>query len=120
DADAMFERAKLLERFRALEWRGLERGQNEEGTPVIRVNSDMTIERGPAAAWVARIRNWRAREIQREASPVQNDFHNVWVRQFGGGLNPSIEGRHRDRRIGKRRDHFADGSRVEQRLVTLD
>src|SRR5436309_12711480 len=59
DADAVLERPQLLQRLGPLERRGLEGGQHEEDAAAIRVQADMSIERGPAAAWIAEVRNGR-------------------------------------------------------------
>src|SRR4051794_30449749 len=53
DADAVLQRAQLLERFRPLERRRVERRQDEQGATAIRVKTDMSIERRPAAPWIA-------------------------------------------------------------------
>src|SRR5436190_17094721 len=60
DPDAVFERAQLLQGLGALERRGFEGGQHQEGAPAKRVQADMSIERGPPAARVAQARNGRA------------------------------------------------------------
>src|SRR2546423_1285851 len=46
DADAVFERAQLLERLGPFERCRLERGEHEQGTAAIAVQTDMSIERG--------------------------------------------------------------------------
>jgi hypothetical protein len=42
----MFKRAQLLACVRPFERCRFERGEYQQGTPVIRVNADMTIQRG--------------------------------------------------------------------------
>src|SRR5258706_11662195 len=59
DADAMLQRAQLLERFRPFERRRLEGCQNQQGAPAIGVEADMSIERRPAATRVAEVRDRR-------------------------------------------------------------
>ena len=68
----MLERPKLLERFGALERRGVERSQYQQSAAAIRVQSDVFIEGRPAAARVARVGNGGAREIQRKAAAIED------------------------------------------------
>jgi len=52
----------------------------------------MSIERRPAAARVADVRNRRAREIQRAAAAVQYDFDDVRIGELGGVVNAPANG----------------------------
>src|SRR4051812_43522912 len=60
DADAVLERPQLLERFGALERRRLERRQHQERAPAVGVQTDVPVERRPAAARIPHVRNRRA------------------------------------------------------------
>src|SRR4051794_31870188 len=53
DADAVLERAQLLQRLGPLERRGLEGGEHEQDAAAIGVEADMSIEGRPAAAGIA-------------------------------------------------------------------
>src|SRR3954462_9879300 len=53
DADAVLERAELLERLGLFQGGRIERRQDEQGAAAIGVETDMSIERGPAAPRVA-------------------------------------------------------------------
>ena len=120
DADAVLERAQLLERFGPLERRRLERRQHEQGAAAIRVEADMSVERRPAAARIAGVRNGRAREVQREAAAIDDDLDDVRVGELGRVVDAPVERRHLTRRGRReRRDRLVDGARVEQRLVAL-
>ena len=59
DADAMLERAQLLEPFGALERCRLERGQDEQRAAAVCVEPDVSIERRPTAARIAGVRDRR-------------------------------------------------------------
>src|SRR5216684_4040422 len=69
DADPVLERAQLLEGLGALQRRRLERRQHQQGAAAIRVETDMSIERGPSAPGVPDVGDGGAREIQREPAP---------------------------------------------------
>src|SRR4051812_49044425 len=72
DADAVLQGAQLLERLGSLERGGLEGGQHQQDAAAIRVEADMSIERRPAAARVADVRNRGAREIQGKAAAIDD------------------------------------------------
>jgi hypothetical protein len=117
----VFERAQLLERFGAFERGRLERRQHEERATAVRVKADMTVERRPAAARVANVRNRRPGKIQREPAAIENDLGDVGIVQLGGVVNPAVERRHLHRAIGgEGRNQLADRLRIDQRFVALD
>src|SRR5215813_11217480 len=72
DPYAVLQGAQLLELFGALERRRLERRQDQQSASTIGVQTDVSIERRPSASRVSRMRNGRAREIQRESSAVEH------------------------------------------------
>ena len=80
----------------------------------------MPVERRPAAARIAHVRNRRPRKIQRVAAAIDGDFDDVGVLQLSRIGDPVIQRRDIDVRIGgERRDRFVDRPRVDQRLVAL-
>src|SRR5439155_18568068 len=79
DADAVLDRPELLERFGALQRRRLERGQHHQGAAAIRVESDMSIERGPSAPGVADVGNGRTREIDGKTAAIEDDLGDVRI-----------------------------------------
>ena len=103
DADAVLERAQLLERLGAFERRRLERGQHQQRAAPVGVEADVAVERRPAAARIARVGNRRARKIQREAGAIDHHLDDVRVGQLGRRVDAPVQRRHRDRRIGERR-----------------
>src|SRR5438094_6922286 len=83
DADAVFERAQLLERLGALERRRFERREHEQRTAAVRVQTDMSVHGRPAAAGIPDVRNRRAREVHREAAAIDDDLGDIRIRQLG-------------------------------------
>ena len=115
----MLERAQLLQRFSPFERRRIERGEDEQGAAPVGVEADMSIERGPAAAGIAGVRNRGPRKVQRKAAAIDDHLHHVRIGQVRRIIEAVVEGRHRDRGVGKRLDGLGDGAGVEQRLVPL-
>src|SRR5262245_27755960 len=119
DSNTVLECAKLLEGLGALERSWLQSGQDEQSTTAIRVQADMTVERGPSPVFT-HVRNGCAREIQRESRTIENDLHDVRIPEFVEVGNAAIQGRHLQARIGREwTDGFADGARIDKRFVAL-
>ena len=120
DADAVLERAQLLERFGAFE-RGLRRAPPAgAGRAAVDVQADVAPCRrlglpGPREG------NGRARKIEREAVPIDDHLGDV----AGSASSAASSIRRRSvlissaASVGKRRDRRVDHPRLEQRLVPL-
>ena len=120
DADAVLERPQLLERLGAFERRRLERGQHHQRAAPVGVEADVSIERRPAAARIARVGNRRARKIQREAAAIDAppsrrsglvSSAGVSMRRYSVVIE--IDG------SANGATSFGDRARIEQRLVAL-
>ena len=119
DPDAVLERAQLLERFGAFERRLRQRGEPQQARAAVRVQPDVPPGRRLRLAG-ARVRDRRAREIQRDVIAIDDELGDVRVAQLGGVVNAATERRHLQRRVdAERRDRFVDHRGLDERLVSL-
>src|SRR5207253_8460683 len=77
DANAVLERAKLLERFGPLERRRIEGTEHHQRTAAVGVEADMSVERRPSAARIPREGDGGPREIQRKSAAVEDHLDDV-------------------------------------------
>ena len=106
--------------FGAFERRRLERGQHQQRAAAVRVQADVPVQRRPAAARIAHVRNRRPRKIQREAGAIEHHLDDVGI----ASVRPASSIRRYS--VVIETDGSANGAtasvdraRIEQRLVAL-
>ena len=122
DAEAVLQRAQLLERLRLLERRRREPGELEQELAAVDVQADV-LQRAPRiqpAVSAPGERDGRAREVQGEALPVPHHLDHIRDWADRRHRQRAAERPHRDRRVGRqRRERLGDHLGRQQRLVPL-
>src|SRR6185436_7151933 len=117
NAETVPEHAQLLQRLRRLQRRRLQPRVPLEEADAVAV--DPGVAMGLAAA-LARVRNARAREVERVALRVHHDLHHVWIAERGLVVDGVAgRGHARLRFFAEQISNLRDQARGNQRLVAL-
>lgn len=119
NADAVGERAQLLERLDNLEGRGGHRGYFQERVTPIHIKPHMRARRGRKSG-AARKRNGGAGEVEGVPAIVGDNLDHIGIAKFIGVGKGAAERAHLDGRVGQeRRNGSIDGVGLDQRLIAL-